>query len=54
VDAGAVWEDATNRQDPVQIRVTPGAAVEHPLGPARLDVAYNGYGLSSRSALSDR
>ena len=46
VDAGAVWEDVTDRNDPVQIRVTPGLGVRigTPLGPARLDVAYNGYG----------
>jgi len=46
LDAGAVWEDVTNRQDPVQVRFTPGVGVRvgTPLGPARLDVAYNGYG----------
>jgi len=46
VDAGSVWEDVTNRQDPVQVRFTPGLGVRvgTPLGPARLDVAWNGYG----------
>ncbi len=46
VDAGAVWEDATDRQDPVQVRFTPGIGIRvgTPLGPARLDFAYNGYG----------
>lgn len=46
LDAGTVWEDVTDRQDPVQVRFTPGLGVRvgTPLGPARLDVAWNGYG----------
>lgn len=48
VDAGAVWERGTGRPAPV-IRFTPGAGVRFltPLGPVRLDVAYNPYALPS-------
>jgi outer membrane protein assembly factor BamA len=46
VDAGGTW----NRQDPSSsrvVRVTPGVGIRlaTPLGPARLDVAYNPYKL---------
>lgn len=46
VDAGTVYEDVTDRSDPPQVRVTPGIGIRvaTPLGPARLDVAWNGYG----------
>ena len=47
VDAGGVWQ----RQGPqsARIRVTPGVGlrVATPLGPARLDVAYNSYKLQA-------
>jgi len=45
VDAGGVWDRTTG--NPAVIRVTPGAGVRvvTPLGPARLDVAYNPYKL---------
>jgi len=46
VDVGQVWE----RQDELvsfgSVRITPGIGLRFatPLGPVRLDVAYNGYG----------
>jgi len=45
VDAGGVWERGITR---ARIRVTPGVGlrIATPLGPARLDLAYNPYGLS--------
>jgi outer membrane protein insertion porin family len=45
VDAGSVWGTSDAINTPVQFRFTPGAGVRFatPLGPARLDVAYNGY-----------
>lgn len=45
VDMGAVWERGST---PARLRVTPGVGlrVATPLGPARLDLAYNPYGLS--------
>jgi outer membrane protein assembly complex protein YaeT len=45
VDAGSVWQRGTT--DRAQFRVTPGVGlrVATPLGPARLDVAYNPYKL---------
>lgn len=45
VDAGGVWERGAT--DPL-IRVTPGVGIRvaTPLGPARLDLAYNAYRLS--------
>lgn len=48
VDAGGLWERGRTDVSPVQIRITPGIGlrVATPLGPARLDVAYNGYALS--------
>ena len=48
VDAGGAWQ--RGGRDPV-IRVTPGAGLRlnTPLGPARLDVAYNPYRLQSGS-----
>jgi outer membrane protein insertion porin family len=47
VDAGGVWERGSG--NPAVIRVTPGAGVRltTPLGPARLDVAYNPYKLQA-------
>ena len=44
VDGGTVWTQSSG--EPVLFRVTPGAGlrIATPLGPARLDVAYNGYG----------
>ena len=46
MDAGGAWE--RGNRDPV-IRVTPGIGlrVATPLGPARLDVAYNPYRLQA-------
>ena len=46
VDAGGVWQRGGNARTAV-IRVTPGVGlrVATPLGPARLDVAYNPYKL---------
>ena len=46
VDAGGVWQRGRNERTAV-IRVTPGIGlrVATPLGPARLDVAYNPYKL---------
>jgi len=46
VDAGGVWQRGPNERTAV-IRVTPGVGlrVATPLGPARLDVAYNPYRL---------
>jgi len=48
VDAGGVWQRGSN-QRPAVIRVTPGVGlrIATPLGPARLDVAYNPYKLQS-------
>jgi outer membrane protein assembly factor BamA len=47
VDAGGVWD--RGRGSPAVIRVTPGAGIRltTPLGPARLDVAYNPYKLQA-------
>jgi hypothetical protein len=46
VDAGGAWQ--RGERDPV-IRVTPGIGIRlgTPLGPARLDIAYNPYRLQS-------
>jgi len=46
VDAGGVWQRGSNQRAAI-IRVTPGIGlrVATPLGPARLDVAYNPYKL---------
>jgi outer membrane protein insertion porin family len=48
VDAGGVWQRGGADRNPV-IRVTPGVGlrVGTPLGPARLDVAYNPYKLQA-------
>ena len=48
VDAGGVWQRGAENSTPV-IRVTPGVGVRlaTPLGPARLDVAYNPYRLQA-------
>ena len=45
VDAGTLFERGKTNLSPALIRVTPGAGIRiaTPLGPARLDVAYNGY-----------
>ena len=45
VDAGSVWNSGDDLSTPFRLRFTPGAGVRFatPLGPARLDVAYNGY-----------
>jgi outer membrane protein assembly complex protein YaeT len=47
VDAGGVWQRGSG--NPAAIRVTPGAGLRlsTPLGPARLDVAYNPYKLQA-------
>jgi len=46
VDGGAVWQDTPDLNSPLRFRVTPGLGLRigTPLGPARLDVAYRGYG----------
>jgi outer membrane protein insertion porin family len=45
VDAGTVWSTSRTITAPARFRFTPGAGVRitTPLGPARMDVAYNGY-----------
>ena len=47
VDAGSVWQRGSG--NPAVVRVTPGVGVRlsTPLGPARLDVAYNPYKLQA-------
>jgi outer membrane protein assembly factor BamA len=47
VDAGALWERGRANASATGIRITPGVGVRAttPLGPARLDVAWNGYDL---------
>lgn len=48
VDAGGAWQRGSEASDPV-LRVTPGVGLRltTPLGPARLDLAYNPYQLQS-------
>jgi outer membrane protein assembly factor BamA len=48
VDAGGVWQRGAENSKPV-IRVTPGVGIRlgTPLGPARLDMAYNPYKLQA-------
>ncbi len=45
VDAGTLFTRGEENLAPVRLRITPGAGVRFatPLGPARLDVGYNGY-----------
>lgn len=45
VDAGGIWQRGSTDQNPILIRVTPGFGlrVGTPLGPARLDIAWNPY-----------
>jgi outer membrane protein insertion porin family len=45
VDGGTVWERGKEDLAPATLRVTPGIGfrIGTPLGPARLDIAYNGY-----------
>jgi outer membrane protein assembly factor BamA len=45
VDAGTVWERGKEDVAPADLRITPGIGfrIGTPLGPARLDIAYNGY-----------
>ena len=45
VDVGQVWERGEELVSIQGVRVTPGAGVRFttPLGPVRVDVAYNGY-----------
>jgi outer membrane protein assembly complex protein YaeT len=45
VDAGTLYERGKTNLAPVRLRITPGAGLRlsTPLGPARFDVAYNGY-----------
>jgi hypothetical protein len=47
VDAGQVWERGEELVTIRAVRVTPGAGVRFttPLGPVRIDAAYNGYAL---------
>ena len=45
VDAGTLYERGRTQLAPIQLRVTPGVGLRltTPLGPARFDIAYNGY-----------
>jgi outer membrane protein assembly factor BamA len=45
VDAGQVWERGDRLSKIAGVRVTPGVGLRFvtPLGPVRLDAAYNGY-----------
>ncbi|MEO8294787.1 MAG: BamA/TamA family outer membrane protein [Gemmatimonadota bacterium] len=45
VDGGSVWERGQGSLAPPTVRITPGFGfrIATPLGPARLDIAYNGY-----------
>jgi outer membrane protein assembly complex protein YaeT len=45
IDAGSVWVRAPAANAPFRLRITPGVGLRlnTPLGPARLDVAYNPY-----------
>ena len=45
-DAGALWEERDGVPSGFRVRITPGVGVRvaTPLGPARLDMAYNPYG----------
>ncbi|HTS87966.1 MAG TPA: BamA/TamA family outer membrane protein [Gemmatimonadales bacterium] len=45
VDAGTLYQRGKTNLSPIQLRITPGIGLRlsTPLGPARLDVAYNGY-----------
>ena len=47
VDAGTLWERGREDVAPASLRFTPGFGfrIGTPLGPARLDIAYNGYEL---------
>jgi outer membrane protein insertion porin family len=47
VDAGMLWERSQTDIAPARLRLTPGLGlrIATPLGPARLDVAYNPYAL---------
>jgi outer membrane protein assembly factor BamA len=47
IDAGGVWERGGSLGSGAEIKFTPGIGLRlaTPLGPARLDVAYNGYDL---------
>lgn len=52
VDAGQVWNRPQQRFTLADLRVTPGAGVRvrSPIGPLRVDVAYNGYASTRGSA----
>ena len=45
VDAGTLYERGKTNLAPIRLRITPGVGLRlsTPLGPARFDVAYNGY-----------
>ncbi|HEX5818386.1 MAG TPA: BamA/TamA family outer membrane protein [Gemmatimonadales bacterium] len=49
VDVGSVWQRGSTAATPVALRATPGVGVrlQTPVGPFRLDVAYNPYRLQS-------
>ncbi|MFL5506824.1 MAG: outer membrane protein assembly factor [Gemmatimonadales bacterium] len=48
-DVGSVWQRGTTAPTPLAFRITPGVGVrlQTPVGPFRLDVAYNPYRLQS-------
>jgi outer membrane protein assembly complex protein YaeT len=49
VDAGELWDETAGRLIPAGLKITPGLGlrVGTPLGPLRVDVAYNGYARQS-------
>ena len=56
VDVGGVWQRGAGEDSPSVIRTTPGMGlrVATPLGPARLDVAYNPYSLQRGALFSSQ
>jgi outer membrane protein assembly factor BamA len=49
VDAGRLWDYSGNSYLPGELRITPGLGLQvaTPLGPMRLDAAYNGEGAAA-------
>ncbi|NNG17400.1 MAG: BamA/TamA family outer membrane protein [Gemmatimonadales bacterium] len=56
LDAGGLWQRGETDVAPAVIRLTPGVGIRvaTPLGPARLDVAYNPYDLPSGQLFESR